>query len=86
MTKRQEIEEQETYYPPSPMDVSSYEEEAPALVNNLIPDPTLEGIKNTTQNEKEDRIIADRRIVIDSTDEEDLETCSDSDYVYQTYV
>ena len=87
MKQRQEIEEQETYYPPSPVNVLSYEEEAPALVNNLIPNPTLKGTENTIQNEKEDRIIKDGRIVINITDEEDdLDSYSDSDYDYQNFI
>ena len=61
MKQRQEVEVQEkqnfdpNYYPPSPMYVPSYEEEPPALLKNLVPDPALEKTANTKQSKKEDK-------------------------------
>ena len=46
-------------------------EDAPILTNNLIPNPTPEKSRNTMQNEKVDKLIEDKRIVIELTGEED---------------
>ena len=74
------------YYLPCPIYVPSFKEKTPALVNNLIPDLTLEGSKNISQNMKEVKIVEDRRVVVEVTDEEDdLDSYSDSDYIYQIY-
>ena len=91
MKQRQEIEEQEktksdpNYYLPSPIYVSSYEEETPVLVRILVPDLTPEKMTNTKQSEKEEKIEEDRRIMLELLDEEtDIDYYPDSDYDHQT--
>ena len=72
------------YYLPSPIYVPSYEEEPPALVKNLVPDPAQEKTLNTKQNKEEER-----RTMLELSDEEndlDYNTDSESDDDYQTYV
>ena len=73
------------------MYVSSYEEETPTLVSDLVPNPTSERTRNAKQNEKENKTEKSRRILLELSDEEnDLDYYSDldsdSDYSYQTYV
>ena len=71
------------YYPPGPIYVASYEEEdAPTLVNNLIPRPTSEENKDTNKME-ESKTAEDKRNRIEIKDKEDeLESDWDSDYSY----
>ena len=67
--------------------MSSYEEEPPALVKNLVSDPTLEKTANTKQSKKEDKTEEERRIMLELLDEEnDLGHYSESEDNYQTYV
>ena len=84
LTPQQKIELDLNYYHPNYIPEI---EDALTLVNNLIPDLTLAGSRNITQNMKEDKIIENRRVVVEVTDEEDdLDHYSDSDYVCQNYV
>ena len=71
------------YYPPGPIYVASYEEEdAPTLVNNLIPRPTSEENKHINKME-EWQTAESKRNRIEITDKEDeLESNWDSDYSY----
>ena len=75
MKQRQEVEVQDkqifdlNYYPPSPIYEPSYEEEPPALVRNLVPDPTPEKIANTKQSKKEDMTEEERRIMLQPLDD-----------------
>ena len=62
--------------------MTSYEEDAPTVVNNLVPEPTPKEKKDTNKIE-ESKTTEDRREVIEMTDEEDdLESDWDSDYSY----
>ena len=69
LTSQQKIELEPNYYPPNYIPEL---EGAPTLVNNLIPNPTPGGNRNRIQNMKEDKIMEDRRIVVEVTDEDDL--------------
>ena len=61
--------------------MASHEEDAPTLVNDLVPEPAP-GEKDTDKTEG-DRTIEDRRDIIEITDEEDdLDSDSDLDYFY----
>ena len=84
LTPQQKIELDPNYYPPNYIHELA---DALTLVNNLIPDPIPEGSRNRIQNVKGDKIMEDRRIVVEVTDEEDnLSYYLDSDYAYQSYV
>ena len=84
LTPQQKIELDQNYY--SSIYIPELED-APTLVNNLIPDPTPEGIRNRIPKVKEDKITENRKIVVEVTDEEDdLNYYADSDYAYQSYV
>ena len=71
------------YYPPGSIYVASYDEEdAPTLVNNLIPRPTSEENKGTNKM-GESKTAEDKRNRIEIKDKEDeLESDGDSDYSY----
>ena len=70
------------YYTPSPKCVAIYEEDAPNLVHNLIPEPTPEEQKDTNKME-ESRTTEDRRNLIEITDDgDDLDSDWDSEYSY----
>ena len=84
LTPQQKIKLDPNYYPPNYI---LELEDALALVNNLIPDLTPEGIRNGIQTTKEDKIMEDRRIVVEVTKEEDdLDYYSDSNNAYQSFV
>ena len=71
------------YYPQGPIYVAGYEEEdAPTLVNNLIPRPTSEENKDTNKME-ESKTAEDKRNRIEIKDKEDeWEPDWGSDYSY----
>ena len=71
------------YYPPDPIYVASYEEEdAPTLVNILIPRPSSEENKDTNKME-ERKNAEDKRNRIQIKDKEgELQSDWDSDYSY----
>ena len=70
------------YYPPSLIYEASYEEDAPTLVNNLIPEPTPGEMKDTNKMEVS-KTPEKRRDVIEITDgEDDSELDWNSDYSY----
>ena len=50
LTPQEEIVLDTNYYLPCPINVSSYEENAPALVNNQVPEPTPEEEENSNIN------------------------------------
>ena len=84
LSPQQKIKLDPNYYPPNYIPEL---EDAPILTNSLIPNLTTEKSRNTIQNEGEDKLIVDRRIVIKCTGEEDdLDYYFDSDYSYQTYI
>ena len=56
------------YYLQSPIYVACQEEDAPTLVNNLVPEATLEEKKDTDRTE-EDKTAEDKRDLIGITDE-----------------
>ena len=84
LTPQQKIELDPNYYP---WNYIPELEDALTLVNILIPGPTPERRRNRIQNVKEDKIVEDRRIVVEVRDkEDDLNYYSNSDYTYQSYV
>ena len=70
------------YYPPSPMYTVSYEEDTPALVNNLVPEAAPE--EKMTKDQTKEKLIEDGGDSGDNTDEDTGEDAddSDSDYIY----
>ena len=84
LTPQQKIKLDPKYYPTNYI---TEIEDAPALVNNLMPVPTLEGSRSIIQNVEEDKITEDRKVVVGVTDKEDKsDSYSGSDYTYQSYV
>ena len=62
--------------------MASYEEDAPNLVNNLVPQP-IPGEKKDTDRTEENKTTEDRRDFTEITDKEDnLDSDSDLDYFY----
>ena len=69
------------YYPQSSIYVASHEEDAPNVVNSLVPELTP-GEKKDTDRTEEDKTAEDRRDVIVITDEDIGEDNLDSDLGY----
>ena len=64
--------------------MASYEEDAPALVNNLVLEPTPKEKKDINKTEKS-QTTEDKKDLIEITDKEDnLDFDWDSDYSYST--
>ena len=66
--KEEDKDHARDYYPSSPIYVASHEEDAPALVDNLVPELAPEEKKDT--DKKGDKTTEDRRDLIEITDEE----------------